>query len=174
MKFYSGFSLRNDEPFFAHLMQVCEFCIYGFSYGAIKAFEDAKMRLEAFERVDRLILFSPAFFQTKTPAFKKLQLRSFKKEKNKYIENFLDGCFAPYEREKVMLKEDDIEDLEKLLYFEWSSAELLWLKEQGVVVEVYLGGEDRIIDAQGAYEFFKDIANVTFFKKANHFLQTKE
>ena len=173
MKFYSGFSLQNEEHFFAHLMHQSDFCIYGFSYGAIKAFEEAKMRLLAFERIDRVVLFSPAFFQTKTEAFRKLQLRSYKKDRNKYVENFLESCFAPYEEEPVQTKEENIEDLEKLLYFQWSSDELLRLREQGIAIEVYLGGQDRIIDAKGAYEFFKDITDVTLIKEANHFLQIK-
>ncbi len=171
MKFYSGFYLQNEQRFFAHLMQENEFNIYGFSYGAIKAYEEAKMRLEAFERVDRLVLFSPAFFQTKSEAFRKLQLRSFKRDPKSYVGNFLEGCFAPYEKMDVQTKEDSEEDLKKLLHFEWSSGELLRLQEHGVVIEVYLGGEDRIIDAKGAYDFFKDVADVTFFKHANHFLQ---
>ena len=173
MKFYSGFFLQNEEYFFAHLMHKSDFCIYGFSYGAIKAFEEAKKRLLAFERIDRLVLFSPAFFQTKSEAFRKLQLRSFKGDQKSYVENFLGGCFAPYEKMDVQTKEDSEEDLKKLLYFEWSGDELLRLQEQGVVIEVYLGGEDRIIDAKGAYEFFKDVADVTLIKEANHFLQIK-
>ncbi len=171
MKFYSGFSLQNEEHFFAHLMQRGEFNLYGFSYGAIKAYEETKMRLHSFERVDRLVLLSPAFFQTRREAFKKLQLRSFKKDKRSYVENFLANCFAPYAQQKVMTKEEDVADLRKLLYFEWSRDELLWLKEQGMRVEVYLGGKDQIIDVEGAYEFFKEVADVTLFKEANHFLQ---
>ena len=131
------------------------------------------MRLRSFERVDRLVLLSPAFFQTRSEAFKKLQLRSFKKDPTNYVKNFLKSCFAPYEQQNVMIKEEKIEDLQKLLYFEWSADELLWLKEQGVRVEVYLGGEDRIIDVEGAYEFFKDVADVTLFKEANHFLSNE-
>lgn len=173
MKFYSGFSLQNEEHFFEHLMQRSELNLYGFSYGAIKAFEEARMRLQAFERVDSLVLFSPAFFQTRSEAFKKLQLRSFKKDPKNYVNNFLKSCFAPYTKQNVMTKEESLEDLQKLLYFEWSQDEMLWLKEQGVRVEVYLGGEDRIIDVEGAYEFFKDVANVTLFKEANHFLSNE-
>ncbi len=171
MKFYSGFYLQNEERFFASLIQESDFHIYGFSYGAIKAYEEAKIRLKAYERVDRLVLFSPAFFQTKTEAFRKLQLRSFKRDPQSYVKNFLTSCFAPYEMQEVETKEDTFDDLEKLLHFEWSSDELLWLKEQGVDVEVYLGGKDHIIDAHGAYEFFKDVSDVTFIKEANHFLQ---
>jgi len=171
MKFYSGFCLQNEEHFFSCLIQKNDFHIYGFSYGAIKAYEEAVMRLKAYARVDRLVLFSPAFFQTKSEAFKKLQLRSFKKDSKNYVDNFLLACFAPYAKEDILTKEDSVEDLEKLLYFEWSHDALLWLQEQGVTVEVYLGGEDKIIDVGGAYEFFKDVANVTLFKKANHFLK---
>ena len=174
MQFYSGFYLQQEEHFFTRWIEESDFHIYGFSYGALKAYTEVKKRIKAFERVDKLILFSPAFFQTKTEAFKKLQLRSFKKDKNRYVENFLAACFAPYTKKDVMIKEDTLEDLQKLLYFDWSSDELLWIKEQGVTIEVYLGGKDQIIDAYAAYEFFKDFVNVTFIKEANHFLQIKE
>lgn len=174
MKFYSGFSLQNEELFFAHLIQKSEYHVYGFSYGAIKAFEEVKNYLETGKRVDKVIFFSPAFFQTKSEAFKKLQIRSFKKDQKSYLEHFLQSCFTPYERVEIQTKEDSVEDLEKLLYFEWSREDISWIQQQGVRVEVYLGGEDQIIDVKGAYNFFKEIANVTLFKEANHFLQIKE
>ena len=171
MRFYSGFMLQNEESLFSSWIEEGEFFLYGFSYGAIKAFEEALKDIEAFRRVDRLVLFSPAFFQSREEGFKKLQLRAFSKNKERYVQNFLNNCFAPYAMQKIYRKEDTLEDLQKLLYYEWSLDDLLRLKERGVVIEVYLGGLDQIIDVQGAYAFFKDVANVTFFKEANHFLQ---
>ncbi|SFV59134.1 hypothetical protein MNB_SM-7-198 [hydrothermal vent metagenome] len=171
MRFYSGFALKNEEHFFAELIQRSEFSIYGFSYGAIKAYKEAIECVKDFKRVDRVVLLSPAFFQTKSEAFKKLQLRGYNKDKKSYLENFLSACFAPYKKESVFTRETTSKELEELLYFEWNRDELVWLQEQGVIIEVYIGGKDHIIDAKGAYEFFKDIANVTLFKNANHFLQ---
>ena len=171
MRFYSGFCLEDESFLFSHLIENGAFNLYGFSYGAIKAFEETKKKLENFERVDKLVLFSPAFFQTSSQAFKKLQLRSFSKNSSRYLNNFIKSCFAPYDVMDVKIRQDGVEDLEKLLYHEWKRDELLRLNEQGVVVEVYLGEKDEIIDVNGAFEFFKDVANVTFFKNANHFLQ---
>ena len=42
------------------------YCVAGFSYGAQQAFEYV---YHATERIDRLILLSPAFFQTQKPSF---------------------------------------------------------------------------------------------------------
>ena len=63
MQFFSGFSLQNDEKFFREFIQESDFCVCGFSYGAIKAFEYTQQLLEEGKRVDTLQLFSPAFFK---------------------------------------------------------------------------------------------------------------
>ena len=173
MQFHSGFCLRNEEALFGHLLPEGALDICGFSYGAIKAFEEAKRRLEAFARVDRVVLLSPAFFQTTTQAFRKLQLRSFAKDPQRYLKNFLASCFAPYEADSVETKMDASLDLERLLHYQWSAEEIVSMRKRGVSIEVYLGGEDRIIDVDGAYDFFKDVADVTLIKRANHFLQEK-
>nr|WP_275856258.1 hypothetical protein [Sulfurimonas sp. MAG313] len=62
MKFYSGFSLSNDEILFKDYLKYSDYTVAGFSYGAIKAFE---MALTSKTRIDTLQLFSPAFFQEK-------------------------------------------------------------------------------------------------------------
>ena len=59
--FFSGFCLENEEELFSEYATPNDFTISGFSYGAIKAFEEV---LNSNERVDKLQLFSPAFFQT--------------------------------------------------------------------------------------------------------------
>ncbi|WP_304543548.1 pimelyl-ACP methyl ester esterase BioV [Sulfurimonas microaerophilic] len=172
MKFFSGFSLQNEQYLFSPFIKKSEVCVCGFSYGAIKAFEYTQKCLKESKRVDTLQLFSPAFFQTKDEKFKRLQLMSYKKNKELYLENFISSCFAPYEKKIVELNDyDTIDDLQKLLEYEWDLEELQKIVDAGVVIEVYLGFEDKIIDAEGAYQFFRQVANVTSFKKANHFLQ---
>ncbi len=174
MRFHSGFCLQNDEKFFFHLMHKSDLYVYGFSYGAIKAFEEIKEKLKRFERVDRLVLFSPAFFQTRAQKFKRLQLKAFQNDKETYIKNFIKSCFHPFATQNVILGDASYEDLQKLLEFEWSVSDLIRLRQQGVEIEVYLGDRDRVIDVKGAYDFFKEVADVTFIKEANHFLQQGE
>ena len=65
--FYSGFCFKNECEIFKDYLEIGDFIISGFSYGAIKAFKQA---LESKTRVDKLQLFSPAFFQTKDEKFK--------------------------------------------------------------------------------------------------------
>jgi len=60
--YFNGFSLAKEENLFEDFLLGSEFCVAGFSYGAQKAFEYV---YKSSERVDRLILLSPAFFQTK-------------------------------------------------------------------------------------------------------------
>ncbi len=171
MKFYSGFALEKDDVFFEDLIQESPFFIYGFSYGAIKAYLHVKKAMEEGKRVDRLVLFSPAFFQTKSEKFKRLQKMAYRKNKEQYLQNFLYSCFAPYTLKEITLKNSSLEELEELLEYKWDINGFQKLKNQGVAIEVYLGGKDNVIDVDGAYEFFTQIADVTYIKKANHFLQ---
>jgi len=174
MKFFSGFSLKNDREFFLNYIKESQYTVAGFSYGAIKAFEAIEEALKNKERVDTLQLFSPAFFQTKSPQFKKLQMRAYTKDEALYMQNFIRGCFTPYKVQKVQHKKHSLEELEELLFYEWSRSKLVEMRDQGVCFEVYLGGEDRITDVEAAREFFKEFATVTYIKNANHFLQRGE
>ena len=173
MKYFNGFCLNNEEKFFKNYIENSDFYIYGFSYGAIKAFLYAKQMIKEHKRIDKLILFSPAFFQTKSEKFKQLQLKSFKIKKELYIKNFLKSCFLPYKEQNVNLTTQDINDLEELLYFVWNENELNEFILKGVSIEVYLGEFDKIIPANDAFEFFSKITDTTYIKKANHFLLTK-
>ena len=85
MKFFSGFCFQNEKEIFKDYKQEGDFILGGFSYGAIKAFEYA---LSSKSRIDKLQLFSPAFFQNRDEKFKKLQLIYFKKDPELYINNF--------------------------------------------------------------------------------------
>lgn len=171
MKFFNGFSLKNEEHFFDAYMLKSDFIVSGFSYGAIKAFEFTCKQLENNKRVDTLQLFSPAFFQSKDTKFKRLQMMSYKRNKESYIKEFIKSCFLPFEQQEVAIKETTADELEELLYYEWDKNSLYKLVEKGVNIEVYLGGEDAIIDAKSTKDFFLDDATVTYIKGANHFLQ---
>lgn len=170
MKFYSGFSLKNEQGYFKEYMNHSDYCAAGFSYGAIKALLHVKEQLAKGRRIDVLQLFSPAFFQTKDEKFKKLQLMGYRKNSDAYLREFIKLCFSPYEKKIIEHDKNSIEELEELLYYEWSIEELRELVDRGVRIEVYLGGKDAIIDAEGAREFFLHVATVTYIKDANHFL----
>ncbi|MBE0514178.1 pimelyl-ACP methyl ester esterase BioV [Sulfurimonas sp.] len=173
MKFYSGFSLKNEHYYFEEYINSSEYTVCGFSYGAIKALRETKERLSEKKRVDTLQLFSAAFFQTKDEKFKKLQLLGYRKNQDAYLREFISICFLPYEKKIVEHDKNSIEELEELLQYEWDISELKEIVRSGVKIEVYLGGEDRIIDIEGAREFFLEVATVTYIKNANHFLLTK-
>lgn len=174
MKFFSGFSLQNDRDFFNFFIKKSEYTVSGFSYGAILAFEHAKKMSEQGKRIDTLQLFSPAFFETKSDSFKQLQLRGYKKNTQAYMNNFITACFAPHAIKELSLKESNEKELEELLFYKWNLDALVELKDKGVVIEVYLGSEDNIIDVQGAYALFIEVATVTTIKGANHFLERGE
>ncbi len=171
MKFYSGFSLKNEISFFKDFAKESQYSACGFSYGAIKAFRHVQEQLEAGKRIDTLQLFSPAFFQTKSQKFKRLQIISFTKCKEKYLSSFIDGCFFPHAKIELEHTHTSVDELDELLTFEWNTKELQELVDRGVVIEVYLGGKDAIIDVQSAREFFLQVSTVTYIKNANHFLQ---
>lgn len=171
MKFFSGFSLKNEEYLFKKFINSSEYTTCGFSYGAIKALEHVKLQLSTSSRVDTLVLISPAFFQTKNEKFKRLQLLSYTKDTDQYIRQFIDLCFSPHEKKIVEQISTKKEELEELLNYEWDLQELKNLTQKGIKIEVYLGSEDKIIDVCGAREFFLQIATVTYIKNANHFLQ---
>lgn len=168
MKFFSGFSLRNDRRFFDGLLRESDYTVAGFSYGAIKA---AHYAAESNERIDTLQLFSPAFFQTKKESFRRLQMGGYLKDPIEYLRLFRESCFAPCPA--GVLDEGDHSEaaLRELLYFTWSPELMERLRAKGTRIEVYLGLEDRIIDVEGAREFFIPFGTVTSMQRCNHFLQ---
>ena len=173
MKFFSGFSLQNEEYLFEEYINKSDYTVCGFSYGAIKALAYVEKQLELGNRVDKLQLFSPAFFQTNNEKFKRLQMLAYSKNRLEYMKQFISLCFAPYEKKIVEFKKTTKEELHELLNYKWSLHDLRCLTSKGLHVEVYLGGKDEIIDADGAKEFFLEVATVTYVKNANHFLQIK-
>ncbi len=172
MNFYSGFSLEGEEKIFSDYHDKGDFCIAGFSLGAIDAFESA---YKSKNRIDKLQLFSPAFFEDKEIKFKRLQEIYFKKDKKRYIKNFLQNIAYPSALDMHNYYHDSgEEDLHKLLYYTWSKEKLQALCDKSIMIEVYLGMEDKIIDVKATKEFFQDFATLIMIKGVGHILQKEE
>ena len=173
MQFLSGFSLVNEQAFFDAYGDDSGYSVAGFSYGAIKAFEKVYSTVMSGKRVERLQLFSPAFFQTKSEKFKRMQLMGYKRGSTAYLTAFIASCFAPYEKQSLDHCETHYDELSELLYYRWNVEKFRELQEKGVSIEIYLGEKDKVIDIIAAREFFLEVGTVTYIKNANHFLQTK-
>jgi esterase/lipase len=169
MQFFSGFQLKNEKSYFSDFLKESEFTVAGFSYGAIKALNYV---LENEKRVDRLQLFSPAFFQNKNEKFIRLQLISFRKNPELYSKNFFKNIFYPSQTQEIEKVNGTIEELEELLTFKWNDEVLQNVKNRGIEIEVFLGGKDKIIDSKEAHEFFKQFGKVCFMKNRGHFLRS--
>ncbi len=168
MNFFSGFSLVGESSLFVEYLKKGDYTVSGFSLGAIEAFEYAQ---NSSDRIDTLQLFSPAFFQERSEKFKRLQTLSYKKDQISYEKQFLKNISYPSSIEMSRyFKQDSLESLEKLLYYVWDEKKLESLKSRGVFIEVYLGGKDKIIDSQKAYDFFKNFSTVYFIKEGGHIL----
>jgi len=161
MKYFNGFCLKGEEELFAEYLQECEFCVAGFSFGAQKALEYA---LYSKKRVDKLQLFSPAFFSYSKKAVD-INLHAFEKNKDAYIKNFLTKA-GLYDKKYLCSCTKD--ELVSLFTFDWEKISLL----KGVKIEIFIGEFDKIIDSKKAYGFFKNYADVYLIKKANHFLRS--
>ncbi len=166
--YFSGFCFFEESELFDEYLIKNDFTISGFSYGAIKAFEES---LTTNLRVDKLQLFSPAFFQIEDDKFKRTQLMYFRKDSKIYCENFLNNVIYPKNKDiSKYFKLGTQEELEELLYYQWSEEKLQRLIDKGTIIEVYLGGKDEIIDSQKAKEFFKNFATVYYIKEKGHLL----
>ncbi|MEA1918939.1 MAG: pimelyl-ACP methyl ester esterase BioV [Campylobacterota bacterium] len=167
MTFYSGFSLREDAAFFESYLKNSEYCVSGFSYGAIKALLHVS---QSKTRIDTLQLFSPAFFQSKPEKFKRLQMMGYKRNSKAYLQGFMQSCFAPHECRETLHVKSNADELQELLYFEWPVDMLKEIVSRGIKIEVYLGEKDAVIDADATKAFFLAFATTYYIKNANHFL----
>ena len=164
MRYYSGFCFWNERELFSEYLEDSEFCVAGFSYGAQKALIDA---VHTNKRVDKLQLISPAFFKNNSK-FVKLQLNGFKKDKQKYINNFLENVKYPSNIDVSKYIDDcELYQLEEMFEFNWGLIEHL----RNVKVEVFIGTEDKIIDVDGAVKFFKQYGDVYLIKGVGHLLK---
>lgn len=170
MRYFSGFSLYRESELFKDYIEAGEFKVAGFSHGAIEAIEFA---LNSKKRIDRVYLLSPAFFQDRDEKFKRVQLLSFKKNRDRYIEKFLKSCDRDFDFTNY-LKVGTYEDLKALLYYRWDREKLNSLIERGVKIEIYLGELDEIINFKSTFEFFKEFGIIYLIKRGNHILRVKE
>jgi len=168
MRYFNGFSLCNEEDFFKEQLIESDYAVAGFSYGAQKAFEYV---YNSTKRVDRLILISPAFFQNHKKSFIKTQLRYFKSDKESYTKQFLQNVASPSSIDlSSYVREGIYEELESLLSYVWEKEKILELLARGVIIEVFMGDSDKIVDTKRSYEFFSDLVPVYLFKGRGHLL----
>ncbi|MGB5867332.1 MAG: pimelyl-ACP methyl ester esterase BioV [Arcobacteraceae bacterium] len=165
--YFSGFSLKNEQELFKEYLEKSDFIVSGFSYGAIKAVEYA---LDSHNRIDKLQLFSPAFFNDKDTKYKRMQLMYFKKDPKLYCANFLKN--SNFTKELVMqyFEMGTYEELYELLHYPWTTENLQKIKNKNITLEVFLGAEDKIINAQKAMNFFKEFGEVYYIKDKGHIL----
>jgi len=168
MIYFNGFALKGEEKFFEEQLINSDFCVAGFSYGAQKAFEYA---YNSTERIDRLILLSPAFFQNHKKSFIRTQLRYYKADETSYAEEFLKNVIFPSNINLYdYLDINKYEELETLLSYVWDREKFLELIERGVTIEVFMGEEDKIVNSEKSYEFFSELTTVYLLKNRGHML----
>jgi len=169
MHYFNGFSLRGEERFFTDWLVEGEHCVAGFSYGAQQALEHVHRTQK---RIDRLILLSPAFFQTQKASFIRAQLRYFEADNEAYTQQFLKNTAAPSSTDlSPFLHTGSRAELEALLAYRWEKEKLEVIRDRGTVIEVFLGSEDRIVDTKAAFGFFSDTATCYLIKNAGHLLK---
>ncbi|CAA6815431.1 MAG: Unknown protein [uncultured Sulfurovum sp.] len=168
MKYFNGFSLNGEEVFFKEQLIDSDYTIAGFSYGAQKAFEYAYNKNE---RVDKLILISPAFFQNHKKSFIKTQLRYFKADEISYKKEFLNNIVYPSNIAlDKYLNEGICEQLDDLLSYVWKEEKIKILIERGISIEVFMGDADKIVDSKKSFDFFSKLVPVYLFKEKGHLL----
>ncbi|NOZ90615.1 MAG: pimelyl-ACP methyl ester esterase BioV [Epsilonproteobacteria bacterium] len=168
MRYFNGFSLKNEEIFFKEYLIDSDYSVAGFSYGAQRAFEYV---YNSSNRVDRLILLSPAFFQNQKKSFVKTQLRYFKTNSDSYTEHFVKNVAYPSDIDlRDYLDIGSYDDLESLLLYSWDRDKILELIDRGVEIEVFLGEKDKIVDTQESFEFFSGLTTTYLIKGVGHLL----
>lgn len=168
MIYFNGFSLFGEEKLFENWLEKSDFCVTGFSFGAQKAVE---LALDSNQRIDKLQLFSPAFFNDKDLKFKRMQMMFWNKNQAEYANNFLKNCAFPSGVDLLQFhKIGSTSELDSLLNYVWEESKLQRLIDRNIKIEVFLGGCDEIIDSNKAKEFFDQFAEVYFFKHAGHCL----
>ena len=169
MKYFNGFSLKGEEPFFSEYLIDSDYAVAGFSYGAQKAFEYV---LNTKERIDRLILISPAFFQNHKKSYIKMQLRYFKADKEAYRKEFLKNVIYPSTNSlDEYISEGSYQELNDLLSYVWEEKKILEMNRRGIIIEVFMGDSDKIVDFQKSFDFFSKLVPVYSFKGKGHLLK---
>ena len=173
VKYFSGFSLEGEEAFFEVYLDKSQYSVAGFSAGAQQAFDYV---FNHTERIDTLILFSPAFFQTQNRAFVRTQLRYFRQDREAYILQFMKNVSSPLSSihlEKY-LSVGSYEELEALLVYQWDKEKIESILARGIEIEIYLGSEDAIINYADTVSFFQESGcRLHSLEDRGHLLQFK-
>ena len=168
MQYFHGFSLEKEETLFHSFITPTDYTIAGFSYGAQKAFDYV---YHTKRRIDRLILLSPAFFQTQKSSFTRTQLRYFDTNQDEYVKQFLENVAFPSNLSlDQYLNVGTKKELESLLTYVWDQEKIKTVLSRGTIIEVFLGTEDKIIDIQEAIDFFNESCTTYIVKKSGHLL----
>jgi len=170
VKYFNGFSLQGEEHLFESYFSKSDTTIVGFSYGAQKAFEYV---YHTKDRVDKLILLSPAFFQTQKKSFARAQLRYYDTGHNNYIQQFLFNTKYPATIDiSKYLEEGTKEELEFLLHYQWCEDKIKEVLARNITIEVFLGSKDKIIDIHESSHFFS-MTTTYIIKGVGHLLKEK-
>jgi len=168
MKYFPGFSLQSEEEIFSQYLIESDYCVAGFSFGAQQALEYV---YHSQKRIDRLILLSPAFFQTRKQSFIRAQLRYFDADTQAYIQQFTSNVASPSKVDlSAYIHTGKREELEALLSYVWDVDKLEEIQSRGTVIEVFLGEKDEIIESKDAFDFFKPLVTTYFIKNVGHAL----
>jgi len=168
VKYFNGFSLQNEEHLFESYFLKSDSTVVGFSYGAQKAFEYVYTTKE---RVDKLILLSPAFFQTQKKSFIRAQLHYYDTNHNNYIQQFLVNVKYPSTIDiSSYLQKGTKEELTLLLQYQWNKDKIKELLAKNITIEVFLGSEDKIIDIDETTQFFS-MTTTYIIKGVGHLLK---
>ncbi len=165
MIYFSGFGLANEQELFKDYLDDRDFVVSGFSYGAIGAMDYAR---QTHNRINKLQLLSPAFFQDRTTSFKKRELIYYIKNPTGYMEKFYENITDQnIDRYKATTTK---EQLDELLNYEWKTDNLKRLCDRGTTVEIFLGFCDTITPNDAVIRFFKDFATIYQYKDKGHML----
>jgi len=170
MKYFSGFCLDQESELFETLYQSNDYTVVGFSHGAQKALEYS---CNSTDRIDKLILISPAYFNLVKPSFVKAQEFHYTANKNLYMKNFYDNVAYPLDSNILQkyIKDGNKDELSELLRYKWDTNKLTELQEKGIIIEVFMGQKDKIVNTQDSLRFFENIVNSVFvFKDYGHLL----
>jgi len=169
VRYFNGFSLKGESELFSDYIDEGDFTVAGFSYGAQLAFE--YLYHENRDRVDRLILISPAYFQEEKSSFVRTQLRYFNHNRESYIDQFLKNVSYPSDIDlSRYLQLGSSDELKSLLSYRWDADKMRELIERGVDIDVYIGGRDQIVDSHKAFDFFSNITTTYLIKESGHII----
>ena len=158
-------------------LDVREFDVVGFSYGAQKA---VRYALDSPRPIRRLCLISPAFFHGMPTRRKEAELRLFAANPVRYLQMFFQQALSgstdaseaqkelvlPYfclSRHESICTKELADDLHTLLFYTFCADELTQIRERGIAIEVFLGERDRIVATKEARDFFAPLATRLFW-----------